>query len=125
MTYKEMSEKAASEGRAVTMTPVFVKLEKIGDAILGRFKAWSIVRPASGEGTEYRDYTFDTDNGLVRFHLGAQTDKELDGVMQPGGVYSITYKEDVKLAKGRHTKKYTVLCIEPPIRQPGEENLPF
>jgi len=125
MTYKEMAEKAAAEGRMTSVTPKFTKLEAVGATITGRYLAWATVHPAAGAGSEYRDYTFGTDIGLVRFHLGAQTDKELDGVMVVGGVYAITYREDVKLAKGRHTKKYDVFCIEPPGRQPGEDALPF
>ena len=112
MTYKEMAERADREQSAVVLTPVFKTFGMVGDSILGRYMSAQEVKPSSGEGQPYRDYVFETDEGLVRFHLGAQTDKELSGAMFIGGVYRITYREEVKLAKGRRTKKYDVVQVQ-------------
>jgi hypothetical protein len=126
MTYKELREKAEKEKSGRVLTPAFVKMEAIGSNVTGKFVSSGIVTPPGENQTPYLNYLFDTDSGLVRFHLGSQTDKELAGAMLPGGVYSITYREDVKLAKGRHTKKYDVIELAPAtVREPGQDDLPI
>lgn len=113
MNYKELYKAAKKEGRTKDLTPTFIKFEKPGDTIIGKYKGASPVRSALSEG-EYNQYIFETDEGLVKFHVGSATDKEIAAQLNAGNVYCVTFEESIKISGGRTVNKFKVEYIDLP-----------
>lgn len=118
MSYKEIYAQAKKENKITDLTPKFVKFEKKGDMIIGRFKGSAAVRSGLGD-SEYNHYIFDTDDGLVKCHVGAATDKEISAQMEVGNIYCLTFVESIKISGGRSVNKFKVEYIDMPYL--GEE----
>jgi len=111
MKYKEAHEKAHKENRMSKVTPDYLEWKKSGMKIVGQFVGVSSVPSSRGEGS-YNQYLFHTDDGLVKFAVGAATDKEIMPLISRGQVYSIEYLGKEKLDKTRSVNKFMVLHIE-------------
>lgn len=118
MSYVELYKKAKKEGRTKDLSPQFVRFENKGDSVVGRFKGAAPVTSAMGTG-EYNHYIFETDKGLVKFHVGAATDKEIAAQLNAGDIYCVTFEETVKISGGRSVNKFKVERIDLPYG--GEE----
>jgi len=93
----------------VDLTPQWIAWEKKDQSILGKMMSFSHVDSTLGTGI-YKQYLFDTDNGLVKFSLGTATDKELETILRIGYVYKITYHGQVKIKGGRKVNQFSVMA---------------
>jgi len=107
MTYKEQFEAAAKAGQVRSMSPVWTKFEKEGDAVCGQLLSSSEVPSGLGTGS-YLQYLMRTDDGLIKFSLGAATDRELAAVLKPGELYRIVYDGQTKIKGGKRVNKFLV-----------------
>lgn len=105
-TYKELLTEAEKTKTIQPITADYIKWEKEGQSILGRFIASAPVNSSMSEGT-YNQYLFETDDGLVKFALGQSHDNEIGKVMKRGSVYHIVYEGKEDLPGGRKFKKFT------------------
>jgi len=126
MSYKGLKEKAEKEKAIEDLTPEYIAWEKTGQLILGKFISSSAVASGMGEGT-YNQYLFETDEGLVKFSLGAATDKELDTLLVHGNVYEIKFLGKEKIAHGRSVNKFTLSLIARASELPADmaDRIPF
>lgn len=107
VSYKEMFDAAEKAGALKDITPLYFEFKKAGDQIIGRFRAKVEVDSSLGGGT-YCQYLFDTDGGLIKFHMGAATDKEAALSMDVGKVYVIKSLGEVKISGGRTVNKFNI-----------------
>jgi len=113
MSYKEIYKQAVKEKKVTDLTPTFVKFEKPGDSVIGRFKGAASVKSGLSEG-EYNHYIFDTDDGLIKFHIGSATDKEIAAQLEVGNIYCVTFLEMIKISGKRSVNKFKVEYIDMP-----------
>lgn len=111
MTYKEQFADAEKAKHIRSLSPVWVKFEKPGDVVLGVLLGTSEVTSGLGSGT-YLQYLMQTDEGLIKFSLGAATDRELSAVLKNGMLVRITYVEQVKIKGGRRVNRFTAEIAE-------------
>jgi hypothetical protein len=107
MGYKEQYEEAQKVGGVQGLTPEFMKFEKKGEVVLGKYITSSDVQGQIGEGT-YKQYLFDTDEGLVKFAMGAATDREVEPQLIAGDVYRVVFEGKEKITGGRQVNKFKV-----------------
>ena len=107
MSYLQAAQKALKEGKGNNITPTYLTFDENRKVICGRFLNKAPVASSVSDGT-YNQYLFDTDDGLVKFHLGSATDNEAGAVMKTGNVYHIEFlvKEDLKV--GKTVNKYHI-----------------
>ena len=125
MKYTEEYEKAKKQKETKDLTPEYLTWDKKGDTIVGRYKGRSLV---SGKlGSEYHQYIFDTDAGLVKFHLGAASDADVGAALEKGFCYAVTYLGQIKLEGGRRVNKFSVEAFSVGAGEPvgGEDDIPF
>lgn len=121
MTYEEMFKKAEKEKALKDLTPIFKEFRKKGEKIIGQFISCSDVDSSTGEGT-YKHYLFDTDEGLVKFSLGAATDKEVLGLMGLDDIFVVEFINTIKISGGRSVNKFKVQQIITDLEQVGGED---
>jgi len=106
-SYKELYA-AAKKAKAIKqLTPLYHKWEKDGDTVIGAYINQNPVQSRLG-GTEYNQYIFETDAGLVKFALGRSADSEFASMFGKGVVYAITYKGKEKISGGRQVNRFMV-----------------
>jgi hypothetical protein len=106
-SYQELYD-AAKKAKAVkSLTPGYVKWEKEGQCIVGAFISYNPVQSRLG-GTEYNQYIFETDNGLIKFALGRSADSEVTPVLAKGVVYAITYQGKERISGGRQVNRFEI-----------------
>lgn len=107
MGYLKASEKALKDGKGNNITPIYLTFDESRKVICGRFLNKAPVQSSVSDGT-YNQYLFDSDEGLIKFHLGSATDNEAGAVMKLGKVYHIEFlgKEDLK--GGKTVNKYHI-----------------
>ena len=108
---KKLMERAKANNQLKDLTPMFVEWTKVNQSILGRFKSSSDVAGSKGTGT-YKQYLFDTDEGLVKFALGSATDKEFASLLIQGEVYQIVYDGQIKISGARKVNKFKLLWLD-------------
>jgi len=107
MKYKDMYKEAQKTGELKAISPAYVSFEKEGQQIVG--KLLSIIQVESGLATgTYNQYVVDTDDGVVKFHMGQSTDKEISGFIKIDRVYSFTFLEVLKVSRSRTVNKFRV-----------------
>lgn len=106
-TYKEQYDEAKKVGGIQSITPEFMEFDKKGVSILGEYLSSSEVQGSIGTGT-YRQYVFDTDDGLVKFALGAATDREVYPQLIVNEVYRVEFIGKEKISGGRQVNKFKV-----------------
>ncbi|MHA1961936.1 MAG: hypothetical protein ACW99U_17140 [Candidatus Thorarchaeota archaeon] len=113
MSYTEDFKAAEKAKTAVDVTPTWFAFEAKGQFVLGKLMGTSEVDSSLGSGT-YLQYLMDTDDGLIKFSLGAATDKELHTVLHTGSVYKIMFMGKQKIKGGRSVNQFKVLALEAP-----------
>jgi len=122
MKYSEMLKKSKEKGAMVDLTPSYFEFKKEGTSVIGRLRGFSPVQSSLSEGS-YNQYLMETDIGLIKFHLGGATDKEIAAQLKMGEVYYIEYEGKVKISKGRAVNKFKVLQIDPSLTD--AKDVPF
>lgn len=117
MNYKDMYKKAEKAGETKAVSPTFVEFKTPGQQIIGRLDSIVLVESGLSTGT-YNQYVVDTDEGMVKFHLGQSTDKEIAGSLKIGHVFAFTFIEVIKVSRGRTVNKYKVEYVGPGEPQP-------
>lgn len=110
MSYEAMYEAAEKEGSLESLTPKFMEFKELGDKVIGAYKCTNEVQSSQNQGT-YNQYIFDTDIGLVKFHLGKATDQEAGRLFQENEIYKIEYKGSQKLHGGKSVNKFDIQHI--------------
>ena len=111
-TYEQMVKDAQEEGRIKNLTPLFHKFSKADDTIIGEFQSRvEVVTPEDKE--NYFQYLFDTDAGIIQFHLGTQTDKRVGDGFQLGGIYVVRYLGKEEITGGRRVNKFHIQEVLP------------
>jgi len=119
--------KAAQEAKEVkTVTPSYVEFKKKGDTVVGLLKGKTSVKSSAGEGF-YNQYVVETSKGMVKFALGAATDREIQAVVKSGHTYAFTFEEKVALKGGRSVNKFKVVEFGTPEEEgpPMDDDIPF
>lgn len=106
--YKAIYDRARKNGTAKQRTAKYVKWEQKGQIIVGAYVSSAPVASRLG-GTEYNQYLFDTDEGLVKFALGKSADNEIGEILTRGLVYAITFEGQEDIAGGRRVNKFDVV----------------
>lgn len=110
MTYKEMYERSVADATVEKLTPTYFEFRAAGDSLIGEYVSKAEVRSTVSDGT-YSQYIFRTDNGVVKFHLGAATDREVRDLLVPGRIYYIEYEGKEKLAGSKSVNKYVLWSV--------------
>lgn len=108
--YARLLQDAEASGRTQMVTPTFLKWEKVGQVVVGRLVSRSVVTSSKGPGT-YNMYVMDTDDGLIKFSLGAVTDRNLMNVFSDGEVFVVRYDGQDRTPNGNHVNKFTVRAV--------------
>lgn len=111
MKYEELYKESEKEGLIEDLEPEFVKWDKIGKTVLGRFKGATDIESSVGEGS-YKQYLFETDDGAVKFQLGAVTDGSIFPQLVVDGIYRIKFKGQEKTQKGFNVNRFEVRAIK-------------
>jgi len=109
MSYAEEWKQAEKAESVVDVTPQWIAWEKKDQSVLGKLMGSGEVDSTLSSGT-YKQYLMDTDEGLIKFSLGAASDKELHTILRVGYVYKITFKGQIKIKGGRKVNQFTVLA---------------
>lgn len=125
MRYVELFQEAEKNKNIEVVQPLFIKLEKEGETIIGAYVSAHEVLSNLSDGT-YNMYVFDTDDGLVKFSLGGSADKDVGGLLRAGEVYCIKYLGKQDIGKGKRVNKYDIRRIVPQVKGAGGQNdIPF
>jgi hypothetical protein len=108
--YKQLYETAKKKGTLKQRTPEFIKFEEPGQTVIGEFVSANTVKSSLNDGN-YNQYIFQTDDGLVKFSLGAASDAELEAVLIQGCIYGIEFLGNEKISGGRSVNKFNVVEI--------------
>lgn len=109
MTYKDLFEKALKAKSMKVMTPKFHTFSEEGQEIVGRYVSINTVEKAEGE-KNYSQYIFETDNGLIKFHLGSVADGEFGRAFQENHVYYIRFDGQEAISGSKKVNKF--FCAE-------------
>jgi hypothetical protein len=110
--YRKLMEQAVKKGAVKDLTPSFLEWKEKNTKIVGKYVGAVSVKSGLSEGS-YNQYLFDTDAGLIKFHLGAATDGEIAGQLVSGHIYVIEYLGKEKLKGGHTVNKFKVIEIDP------------
>ena len=111
-TYKKAYEHAKKVKALKQLTPAYVRWTEEGQQVIGAFvSSTEVTSRLSGKG--YNVYLFETDEGLVRFSLGATIDGTVSEMFAKGVVYAVTYKGKEKIAGGRSVNRFDIEEIGP------------
>ena len=105
MTYREQLKAARKEGEVRDLAPKFLEFRTAGEEVVGKLIDISTV---DGQHGSYKQYLFDTDDGVVKLQLGAATDADVAPQMALGAVYWLTFEGVEKLSGGRFINKIAV-----------------
>ncbi len=111
MSYAKMTEAQKANKKCKNLTPKFITFATKGDKVVGRLLGFNPVAGKLGAG-DYNQYLLETDDGIVKFSLGKNADKELEPVFVINHIYEITYEGKDKIGGGKQVNKYTVYEIE-------------
>jgi len=106
-SYRELYAAAKKTKALKQLTPTYVRWESPGQAIIGAYINQNAVQSRLG-GTEYKQYIFETDAGLVKFALGRAADSEFAEMFGKGIVYAITFEGKDKISGGRQVNRFNV-----------------
>jgi hypothetical protein len=118
-SYKKKYEQAKKGKYLKICTATFQEWNKPEELIVGKFISFNKVPSQRGLG-EFNIYLFETDEGNVKFTLGAVTDAEVEKVLISGKVYAIVYKGQEDIAGGKRVNRFEVSEI---IATPEKESL--
>jgi len=118
MTYKELFEQAKKAGALVSCEPVFVKLDKPGDFLIGKLVSIDAVESVQGTGS-FNMYIFQTDAGLMKTKTGAATDHMAGRYLHIGHIYRMEFLGQKELPSGVSVNKFRIEEITLP-EQPSK-----
>lgn len=107
MNYEKLAAVAFKDGKTENLTPTYVEWKTAGQVIVGEYRNKAEVDSTKNKGT-YFQYMFQTDNGLIKFHLGKATDGEAGCTFEPGNIYHIEYQGQLKLQGGNTVNKFHI-----------------
>jgi len=124
-SYRELYAAAVKSKAVKQLTPTYHKWTEPGDFLVGAYINQNSVQSRLG-GTEYKQYIFETDEGLVKFALGRSADSEFAEMFAKGVVYGITYQGKEKIAGGRQVNRFDVdeVGVSDMVDETEEEPLP-
>ena len=105
--YKKAYEKAKKESRVKQRTAKYIKWDKPGDEIIGRFISVNPVPSQRGEG-HYNQYLFETNEGMVKFALGSATDREAEEIFIKDSVFAVKFLGKEDIAGGQRVNKFDI-----------------
>jgi len=106
-SYQELYKNSKKAQTVKSLTPKYVKWEKMGQQIIGAYISHNPVRSRLGD-KEYNQYIFETDDGLIKFSLGRSADSELTPQLVAGIAYAITFKGKEGIAGGRSVNRFVL-----------------
>lgn len=107
MNYNELATKAFKNGMTENLTPKYYEFKETGQGIVGRYKGKTPIDSNKSDKVYYQ-YLFDTDEGLIKFHLGVVTDSEAGKVMIENEIYAIQYLGQEKIGNSKSVNKFQV-----------------
>ena len=107
MNYNELAVKAFKKGQTENLTPKYFEFDAEGKGVVGMFKGKTPCESAQSDKVYYQ-YLFDTDDGLIKFHLDTVTDSEAGKVMLEGEIYSIQYLGKENIGNKKSVNKFQV-----------------
>ncbi len=128
MSYAAAKAAAVEAKATIELTPTYIEFKEKGQEIIGKYLGRAQVTGKLSE-IPYYQYTFNTDRGNVKFHLGASSDKEIGTLLVEGKVYSLTFEGETKITGGRRVRKF--LCLEipmdvaPPVDGKKDDGIPI
>jgi len=111
MDYEALYKQREKDKELQDITPTFVKFEKVDDFKIGRFID-TIEIESVKTGGRYKQYIFDTNTGRIKFHMGANADKEIGSVMKKGCVYFVQFKGQEEIGNNQSVNKWKVLLVD-------------
>lgn len=105
--YKEASRKEGTKEIGVT----YFKFEEVGKHIVGVYVGFNPV-PGQYQGQEYNQYLFETDDGPIKFHLGAAADRDYAPLLVIGEIYMVRYDGKQDIGKGQQVNRFHVEHID-------------
>lgn len=125
--YLAQFEKAREEKHTEPVSPTWKTFEKPEDFVCGILLGSSDVQSSLGSGT-YKQYLMRTDEGLIKFSLGAATDRELMPLLHEGKLYLITYLGPVKIKGGKRVNRFAVETLSAEVEETEavtDQDVPF
>lgn len=117
-TYAELYADAEKAGKTRSLMPTFVKLDKKGETLVGRYLSREEVKAQAGTGTFYV-YIFETDAGLIKTKFGGASDREWGATLEVDGIYRIVFKGKERLPNGQSINRFEAAQLV--IDEPTEE----
>lgn len=114
MGYKEQLAQARKDKSAKSLSAKYVEWKEKGQVVVGKLLATNDV-VGKLAGSSYKQYLFESDDGLIKFALGKATDNEAGKLMAEGGVYAITFGGQEKITGGRKINRFDVLELVAPV----------
>lgn len=111
MDYEALYKQKQKDKEVVDITPLFVRFPNVDDYRVGRFID-TIEVESQQTGGHYMQYIFDTNDGRIKFHMGANADREIGSVMKKGCVYFVQFKGTEDIGHGQSVNKWSVLLVE-------------
>ncbi|GAG90088.1 unnamed protein product [marine sediment metagenome] len=116
-SYKQQLAEAKKAQTKRTLVPKYHDFKTDDALIVGAFVSYATVDGQSGE-KSYNQYIFDTDEGLIKFHLGSAADNEIAAQLIEGVVYAIEYEGKEEISRGRSVNKFDICEVMAP-ESPG------
>jgi len=105
--YAKIYQEAKKAKTMKSLGTKYVQWSDEGQQIVGAYL--SHLQLPSRNGGVYNQYLFDTDDGLIKFALGAAVDSEAHEYFERGCVYAITYQgKERSVASGNEFKNFTI-----------------
>ncbi len=111
--YVELMKQAQKDGNIKELTALYKKWEKKGDKIVGAYID-KVSVTSSLNNQQYNQYLFQTDEGVIKFHLGKSGDSEIGAQFSEGCIYCIEFLGKEQISGGRSVNKYK--CFEIGVR---------
>ncbi len=129
MSYADQYKNAKTQGAAREMVAKYLKLDKEGLQIIGKLMGYTVIPEKVVNKKvmpEYRQYLFDTDEGLVKVAPGGNFDGSTGAMMKVGNVYALTFNGKRDIGGGHKVNDFALEEIPSDIgdepREPGDEN---
>lgn len=111
MKYEEMYLTAEENNALVDLVPQYFEFKQAGDRIVGKHITNHLVKE-DGQTNNYRQYIFETDYGMVKFHMGSCADKEVGAKFELNQVYAILFQGKENIGGGKSVNKFKVMLLK-------------
>lgn len=124
MKYKEAYEKAKKEKSLEQLTATYKEWKEKGEVVIGEYVHVNQV-PGRQPNTQYNQYLFKTDDGLIKFSMGGVTDNEAGVMMRVGEVYRVEFLGQEEIANKQRVNRFLIERLTQPdvdrVGGPGDE----